>query len=57
MMAKLVSEAFACKATNVVPETQHEMLGRRVDELTVAIFEYLFDRQKNGGMFDEMDLD
>ena len=57
ILVKVVSEAFACKAVKVVHETQHEMLRRRLDEVTVAIFEYLLDRQKNDGMFDQLDLD
>ena len=60
MLVRFISEGFVSKAVEVVrlvPHSQREMLRRCFDELTVAIFEYLFDRQKNEGKFYEINLD
>ena len=57
ILVKFVSEAIASQAVKEVLETEREMLRRRIDEAVDALFKYLFDRQKNDGMFYEIDLD
>ena len=60
ILVRFISEGFVSKAVEVVrlvPESEREMLRRRFDDLTVAVFKFIFDRQKNDGMFFEIDLD
>ena len=57
ILVKVLSEAFGLSAGCRVPETEREILRRRINEAVDAVFGYLFDRQKNDGMFYEIDLD